>query len=145
MKVVLQRVSRASVHVDGQPVGRIGRGVLVFLGIAKNDGVGDADFLAKKAVELRMFDDDKGNLNLCAKEVGASFLVVSQFTLYGNCTKGRRPSFDEAAPIPHAEALYEHFLASLRSYDVAVEAGRFRAMMQVELVNDGPVTFILES
>ena len=145
MKVIVQRVSRASVHVGPEAAGRIGRGALIFLGIAKNDSPKDADYLAKKIVELRMFDDTKGNLNLSAKEVGASFLVVSQFTICGNCDKGRRPSFDEAATPKEAEGLYEYFLERLRSFGANVESGRFRAMMQVELINDGPVTFILES
>jgi len=145
MKVVVQRVSEARVRVNSETVGGIKQGVLVFLGIAKEDSKQDAEYLAKKIAEFRMFADDKGNLNLSAKDLNASFLVVSQFTLVGNCDKGRRPSFDKAAPPEEAEVLYDYFLKALKAQEVSVEAGIFRAMMQVELVNDGPVTFIMES
>jgi D-tyrosyl-tRNA(Tyr) deacylase len=145
MKLVIQRVSQARVRVNSEIVGEISRGGLLLLGIAKNDTRRDADFLAKKAVELRFFDDAKGNLNLSALDVGAAFLVVSQFTIYGNCDKGRRPSFDEAAPPKEAEELYEYFLTVLAETGMVVQSGRFAAMMQVELINEGPVTFILES
>jgi len=145
MKVVIQRVSEARVRVGTKVVGEIGRGALILLGIARNDTAEDADHLAKKAAELRMFDDEQGNLNLSAKDINGSFLVVSQFTLYGDCAKGRRPSFDAAAKPEAAEALYDHFLQALKTQEVPVQSGVFRAMMKVELVNEGPVTFILES
>ena len=144
MKVVIQRVSRAHVSVDSKMVGQIGRGALILLGISKEDIKEDALYLVKKIVELRLFDDDQGNLNLSAKDIQASFLVVSQFTLMGNCAKGRRPSFDQAAPPHEAELLYNYFVETLKAQNVLVETGIFRAMMQVELINEGPVTFVLE-
>ena len=145
MKIIIQRVNQARVTVESKLVGEIQRGALVFLGISKDDTQKEADYLVKKIVDLRMFDDSEGNLNLSAKDIGAAFLVVSQFTLYGNCTKGRRPSFDKAAAPPVAEELYNYFLNALKLQEVKVESGMFRAMMQVELINDGPVTFILDS
>jgi len=145
MKVVLQRVSEASVHVDSKVVGQIGRGVLVFLGIAKEDTKEQADYLVKKVVQLRMFEDKEGNLNLSSDQVGAEFLVVSQFTIYGDCKKGRRPSFDRAAEPKKAEELYDYFVQRLTAHAPKVETGIFRAMMKVHLINEGPVTFILES
>lgn len=145
MRCVLQRVKQAQVRAEGQVVGAIGGGLLVFLGIAREDTLVQADELAKKIIELRIFEDKAGKMNLSALQVGSEILVVSQFTLYGNCDKGRRPSFDEAAEPVQAEGLYEYFIQALKKNDVKVATGRFRAMMEVELVNDGPVTFILDT
>lgn len=145
MRVVIQRVKQAHVSVDGKIVGQIGRGLLIFLGVGKDDSQADADFLASKITQLRIFEDDQGKMNLCALETNAAFLVVSQFTLYGDCQKGRRPSFDGAADPKKAEELYEYFVRRLREFNVSVATGTFRAMMEVSLINDGPVTFMLSS
>ncbi len=145
MKAVLQRVSRAQVDVAGTTVGRIGRGILVLLGVEKGDSERDADWLADKIVNLRIFEDTAGKMNLALGEVGGKLLVVSQFTLAGNCAKGRRPSFDDAAPPAEANRLYGYFVAKVRDIAVPVATGVFQAMMEVELINDGPVTFILAS
>ncbi len=145
MRLIIQRVKRADVTVEGQVIGSIGAGLLVFLGVAKNDLPAAADFLVRKIVELRIFEDAEGKMNVSSQEAGAEFLVVSQFTLYGKCDKGRRPSFDEAADPVKGEELYDYFVAQLKAQGVKVETGRFRAMMDVSLVNDGPVTFILDS
>ncbi len=145
MRVVVQRVSKAAVDIDGKRVASIGRGALIFLGVAKEDAAEDAEYLVRKVSQLRIFADQDGKMNLAADEVGAAFLVVSQFTLYGSCRKGRRPSFDEAADPKKGEELYEAFVQCLRAQNVQVETGQFGAMMDVSLVNDGPVTFILES
>ncbi|MBF0489421.1 MAG: D-tyrosyl-tRNA(Tyr) deacylase [Candidatus Omnitrophica bacterium] len=145
MRIVIQRVKEAGVTVDAKIVGQIGQGILVFLGIAQTDTLMQADWLIKKLIELRIFEDKEGRMNLSALEVGAQFLVVSQFTLYGHCDKGRRPSFDEAADPKKAEEFYNYFIEGLRKNNVVVATGRFRAMMDVALVNDGPVTFILEA
>lgn len=145
MKAVIQRVSEAKVVVAGDTVGAIGPGILVLLGVEKGDTERDADRLADKIVGLRIFEDDAGKMNLALTEIGGALLAVSQFTLAGNCAKGRRPSFDGAAPPAEANRLYECFVARVRSLGVPVETGVFQAMMEVSLVNDGPVTFILES
>jgi len=145
MIAVVQRVSRASVTVQGRVTGRIGRGLLILLGVAKGDTDRDADFLAAKAAGLRIFADDQGKMNLAASDVGGDMLVVSQFTLCGDCRKGRRPSFERAAGPAEAERLYDYFCGRLRQHGYRVETGVFGAMMDVELVNDGPVTLILES
>jgi D-aminoacyl-tRNA deacylase len=145
MRVVIQRVKEASVTVDAQRIGCIGRGLLVFLAIAKTDTEAQADQLLKKVLDLRIFDDDQGKMNLCATQVSADILVVSQFTLLGDCSKGRRPSFDAAADPGLAERLYDYFVMQLKKTNATIATGRFRAMMDVALVNDGPVTFILES
>jgi D-aminoacyl-tRNA deacylase len=145
MRAVVQRVTRASVQVDGEVVGRIGLGWLVLLGVARGDTDADADRLAEKVVGLRAFADEQGKMNRSVAEVSGAVLVVSQFTLLGDCRKGRRPSFDEAAEPAEAERLYLRFAAAVGAAGVPVATGVFRAMMQVELVNDGPVTFLLDS
>jgi len=145
MRAVVQRVSQAKVEVDGAAVGEIGAGLLVLLGVAKTDTVADAEFLATKIASLRVFSDDAGKMNRSVLEAGGAMLAVSQFTLYGDCRKGRRPGFDLAAPAGQARELYEHFVAAARRAGVRVETGVFQAHMAVSLVNDGPVTLILES
>lgn len=145
MRLLLQRVSRAAVTVEGEGIAAIGRGLLVFLGVTQGDGEKGADWLAEKAANLRIFDDGAGKMNLSLKDVGGEALVVSQFTLYGDCRKGRRPGFDQAAGPRLAEALYERFKARLAAQGVRVSCGRFGAHMQVELLNDGPATFIIDS
>ncbi len=149
MRAVVQRVSRAEARVDGQVVGQIGHGLLVLLGIAKGDRPETGQALAEKIVNLRIFDDDQGRMNRSLLDGGGAVLCVSQFTLYGDCRKGRRPSYDRAASPEEARPLYEAFLEFLRGLlrgtSAGVEAGQFQAMMQVELVNDGPVTLLLDS
>lgn len=145
MRAVIQRVSSASVTVDGAVAGRIGAGLLVLLGVGKGDTEADAETLARKIVELRVFQDEAGRMNLSVKDTGGALLVVSQFTLYGDTRKGRRPSFDLAAPPEEARRLYERFVEAARAQGVAVETGVFQAMMSVSLVNEGPVTFLVES
>lgn len=145
MRAVLQRVSRASVAVGGAIVGQIGQGLLVLLGVGKGDTGADAEALARKVVELRVFQDAAGKMNLSLKDTGGSLLVVSQFTLYGDTRKGRRPSFDLAAPPEQARSLYERFVEAARAQGVEVATGVFQAMMSVSLVNEGPVTFLVES
>jgi D-aminoacyl-tRNA deacylase len=145
MKAVLQRVTRASVTVDGQIIGQIGRGLLVLLGVEQGDSEIDAQQLADKSVQLRIFEDAEGKMNLALPDVNGAMLVVSQFTLLGDCRKGRRPSFLQAASPELAERLYETFVAAVGVQGVPVATGQFRAMMQVELVNDGPVTLLLDS
>ena len=145
MRVVIQRVKEAQVTVAGQVSGQIGRGILIFLAIAHDDSASCADYLIKKITQLRIFEDAQGKMNVSAHEAGAQFLVISQFTLYGNCDKGRRPSFDEAAPPAKGEELYDYFVTKLKGMGALVQTGQFRAMMDVSLINDGPVTFILDS
>ncbi len=145
MRVVIQRVKEAQVKVAGQTVGQIAQGMLVFLGVGRDDDQTSADHLVKKITELRIFEDAQGKMNVSAEASGAQFLVVSQFTLYGNCDKGRRPSFDEAADPSKGEELYNYFVAQLKATKAKVETGQFRAMMDVSLINDGPVTFIIDS
>jgi D-tyrosyl-tRNA(Tyr) deacylase len=145
MKIVLQRVKEARVEVEGRTVGRIGRGLCLLVGIEKGDTGEDADFLARKAVELRIFPDEAGKMNLSLADVGGEVLAVSQFTLAGSVRKGRRPSFDGAEEPTRAEALFAHFVDSVRGLGIRVETGVFQAAMMVHIVNDGPVTFILES
>jgi len=145
MKAVLQRVTRASVEVEGKMAGAIGHGILILLGVEKGDGIKDADWLAEKTVNLRMFEDEARKMNLSVQDVQGGILAVSQFTLAGNCSKGRRPSFDTAALPEEAIDLYEYFVAKVRESGVPVETGIFQADMQVSLTNNGPVTFILES
>jgi D-aminoacyl-tRNA deacylase len=145
MRAVLQRVTRAQVTVAGEVVGRIERGFLVLLGVAQDDTESDAQYLADKTVQLRVFDDAAGKMNLALADIGGAVLVVSQFTLLADCRKGRRPSFIAAAPPDLAERLYETFVAAIGAQGIPVATGRFRAMMEVELVNDGPVTLVVES
>jgi D-aminoacyl-tRNA deacylase len=145
MRVVIQRVSAATVIVHGRTVGKIGPGLLVFLGISRMDTVEDAAYLLEKVLWLRVFTDADGKMNRNVQESGGSLLVVSQFTLYGDCRKGRRPSFDQAAPPEQARALFDHFLAAARLGPVPVQTGEFQAMMEVHLVNDGPVTILIDS
>ncbi|HSC34152.1 MAG TPA: D-aminoacyl-tRNA deacylase [Thermodesulfobacteriota bacterium] len=145
MRAIIQRVKEARVEVGGEVVGRIGEGVLVLLGAGKDDTEVDAEYLAEKITGLRIFEDAEGKMNLSVTDTGGEVLVVSQFTLYGDCRKGRRPSFDKAAPPELAEELYELFVREIRERGVNVETGRFRAMMDVHLVNWGPVTLMLDS
>lgn len=146
MKAVVQRVSRAAVRVDGQVLGQIGRGLLVLLGIGKDDTEADADWMIRKLLALRIFPDEAGKMNRSVADIGGALLIVSQFTLYGVLEKGTRPSFSDAMPPPEAEKFYGAFLQRLRAATpLQVEEGRFGAMMEVELVNDGPVTIILAS
>jgi D-tyrosyl-tRNA(Tyr) deacylase len=145
MRAVVQRVENASVSVDGVISGKIGEGLLVLLGVARDDEPADAEVLADKILNLRIFVDDLGKMNRSLLETGGALLAVSQFTLYGDSRKGRRPSFIEAADPVKANALYEHFLERARVLGVKVETGVFQAMMKVSLVNDGPVTILLDS
>ena len=150
MRAVVQRVTRASVTVDGEIVGEIGNGLVVLLGVTHDDTRDDADYLAAKIASLRIFDDAEGKMNVSLKEIGdakknGGLLVVSQFTLYGDVRRGLRPSWSDAAPPEVAEPLYEYFLESSRKLIGRVETGSFRKMMQVELINDGPVTILLDS
>ena len=145
MRAVVQRVSSARVTVEGSVVGEIGKGLVVLLGITHGDSAEKADWLAEKLVGLRIFEDDAAKMNHSLDEVGGAMLVVSQFTLYGDCRKGRRPSFIEAAAPEKAVPLYEAFIRAVQSLGVIVATGRFGAMMRVELVNDGPVTLIVDS
>jgi D-tyrosyl-tRNA(Tyr) deacylase len=145
MRAVVQRVNRAQVSVGGEVVGKIGPGLLVLLGVSKTDTNADAEYLAAKILGLRIFEDENGKMNQSLLQTRGAILVVSQFTLYGDVRKGKRPSFDEAAGPQLARELYEHFVVKVREAGVMCETGRFQAMMQVELVNDGPVTILLDS
>lgn len=145
MRAVIQRVSQCAVDVDGEEVGSIGPGLLVLLGVAKGDEPSAADYLAEKISNLRIFEDDDGKMNRSLMDIQGEMLVVSQFTLLGDCRKGRRPSFIQAAPPEIADRLYLHFVKAVRSKSVHVETGQFQAMMAVKLINDGPVTLVLES
>ncbi len=144
MRALLQRVTEARVTVDRAVTGEIGAGLLVLLGVSKLDTEADAEFVAQKVLNLRIFEDEQGKMNRSLIDTGGAMLVVSQFTLYGDCRKGRRPSFDDAAPAEEARALYEHFVAEARR-SVRVETGVFQAHMSVSLINDGPVTLIVET
>ncbi len=145
MRAVVQRVSRASVKVNGEITGEIGPGLLVLLGVARDDAEADADYLAEKIAGLRIFEDDAGKMNLSVMDVGGAVLAVSQFTLFGDVRRGKRPSFDAAARPERARELYEYFVGQIRSLGLRCETGRFQEMMQVELVNTGPVTILLDS
>lgn len=145
MRAVVQRVTEGRVTVDGAVVGAIGRGFVVLLGVGPEDTAADARYLAEKIVNLRVFEDEAEKMNLSLLDVGGAVLAVSQFTLYGDCRKGRRPSFTAAAPPDVAAALYETFVSAVRECRVSVETGVFQAMMQVEIHNDGPVTLLLDS
>jgi D-tyrosyl-tRNA(Tyr) deacylase len=145
MRAVVQRVSRAQVTVRSEIVGKIERGLLVLLGVAGTDGESDADYLAEKVTGLRIFEDQAGKMNRAVVEIGGAVLVVSQFTLYGDVRRGKRPSFDDAAQPEQARRLYEYFVERVRAAGLHCETGRFQEMMQVELVNDGPVTILLDS
>jgi D-tyrosyl-tRNA(Tyr) deacylase len=145
MRAVVQRVTRAKVTVAGEIVGEIKQGLVVLLGVARDDSEADAEYLAAKIVALRIFDDDDGRMNVSVKDVAGGVLVISQFTLYGDVRRGLRPSWIDAASPEAAQPLYEFFLARVRELLTEVAAGSFRSMMQVELVNDGPVTILLDS
>ena len=145
MRAVVQRVSQCAVDVDGKKVGSIGPGLLVLLGVAKGDEPSAADYLAEKIANLRIFEDDHGKMNRSLMDIQGDMLVVSQFTLLGDCRKGRRPSFIQAAPPEIADRLYQQFVEAVRSKGLHVETGEFQAMMAVSLINDGPVTLVLES
>lgn len=145
MKALIQRISSARVRIADEITGEVGRGLLVFLGIGRGDQEATLDFLADKIVNLRIFEDEQGKMNLSLADVGGEILVVSQFTLYADCRKGRRPNFMEAAPPEISEGMYERFIAVLRAKGLTVATGRFGADMAVELVNDGPVTIMLDS
>lgn len=144
MKVLLQRVKQASVNVDNLAVGKINKGLLLFVGVEKQDSEGQADFLANKIKNLRIFEDEQGKMNLSIEDVGGEFLVISQFTLVGDTSRGNRPGFDKAARPEEAKRLYEYFVSVLKKMGFGVETGIFQADMQVELINDGPVTFMIE-
>ena len=145
MRAVIQRVKSAQVCVDGRVSGKIGKGLLVLLGVGKGDGEGDLSFLTSKIPDLRIFEDESGKFNLSLKEVSGEILVVSQFTLFGDCRKGRRPSFSEAEEPSAAKHLYELFVVRLRERGIPVQTGEFQARMEVHLINDGPVTLLLDS
>jgi D-tyrosyl-tRNA(Tyr) deacylase len=145
MRAIVQRVSQASVRVEEKTVGEIAVGVLVLLGVSRDDQIADADYMADKIVHLRIFSDEQGKMNLSLTDTGGAMLVVSQFTLYGDARKGRRPSYIDAAEPEKACALYEYFVAQVRGRSIKVETGVFQAMMRVSLTNDGPVTILLDS
>ncbi|MBC2716691.1 MAG: D-tyrosyl-tRNA(Tyr) deacylase [Desulfobacteraceae bacterium] len=145
MKAVIQRVKTASVTVDKKQISKIGPGLLIFLGVSHSDEPSDAEYLADKVANLRIFEDQDAKMNRSLMDIGGEILVVSQFTLYGDCRKGRRPSFINAAPPEKAEKLYAYFTEQMEKKGIPAQSGRFRAMMDVELVNDGPVTLIIES
>ena len=145
MRVIVQRVNRAQVSVEGQVIGAIQRGLLVFVGIRKEDTEKDLQWLADKIIHLRIFEDTEGKMNKSLADIEGEMLIISQFTLYGDCRKGRRPGFSNAAPPLHAEPLYQQFIAEIKTKGIQVATGTFQADMQVELVNDGPVTLLLDS
>ncbi len=145
MRAVIQRVEEAAVKVEGATVGEISKGLLVLLAVEANDGLQDLAFLKKKILNLRVFEDEQGKMNLSLRDAGGSVLMVSQFTLYGDSRKGNRPSYSRAAPPTRAKEIYDELIKQLRQEGVTVEAGKFQAMMKVALINDGPVTLIVDS
>ena len=145
MRAVIQRVKSAEVYVEGRLSGKIGGGLLVFVGVGKGDGENDVSYMSSKLPEPRIFEDASGKFNLSLRERGGEILIVSQFTLYGDCRKGRRPSFTDAAEPAEAKKLYEQLVFKLREQGISVETGEFQAKMEVHLVNDGPVTILLDS
>ena len=145
MRAVVQRVSRASVKVNGEFTGKIAEGLLVLLGVAQDDAESDADYLAAKIASLRIFEDEEGKMNRSVVDIGGAVLAVSQFTLFGDVRRGKRPSFDAAARPDRAQALYEYFVERIRALGLRCETGRFQQMMEVELINQGPVTILLDS
>lgn len=145
MRAVVQRVSTSSVSVSGRCVGEIGRGLLVFLGVSASDATSDADYLAEKIAGLRIFEDDDGKMNRSVTDIGGAVLAISQFTLYGDVRRGKRPSFDGAAPPERARELYDYFVAEIRRLNLRCETGQFQATMSVSLTNEGPVTILLDS
>ncbi|MFN3327706.1 MAG: D-aminoacyl-tRNA deacylase [Fervidobacterium pennivorans] len=145
MRAVVQRVTKASVSVDNEVVGKISNGIVILLGVGKDDTEEDAKYLAEKIVNLRIFDDEDGKMNFSLLDVKGQALIISQFTLYGDCRRGRRPSYSDSAPPDLAKALYEKFIELVKNYDVHVETGIFAAHMLVEIHNDGPVTLLLDS
>ncbi|MDO8682612.1 MAG: D-aminoacyl-tRNA deacylase [Armatimonadota bacterium] len=145
MRAVVQRVSKGSVTIDGEEVARIGSGLVILLGVGKDDGSDDAKWLADKIANLRIMEDEQGKMNLSLLETGGEAIVVSQFTLYGDCRKGRRPGFDRAAPPDMADELYKRFVENLQEIGIRTQTGQFRAKMLVEIDNDGPVTLLLDT
>jgi len=145
MRALLQRVSRAGVRVDGEKIATIGSGLLIFLGVARGDTRAEADWLADKAAGLRVFSDEAGKMNWSVSDAGGEVLAVSQFTLYGDCRRGRRPGFENAAPHEQANELFEYFKERLSAKGLTVASGRFAAHMEIDLINDGPVTFMLDT
>lgn len=145
MRALIQRVNQARVLIDGKIVGEIGKGLVVFLGVGKNDSSSDIDFMVRKIPQLRIFDDAQGKMNISLNEIQGEILLISQFTLYGNCRRGLRPSYDEAATPREAQNFYNQIAQKLRDQDLTIAEGVFGAMMQVELCNDGPVTILLDS
>ncbi len=144
MKALIQRVKRASVTIEGNLYSKIGKGILVLLGVEKGDDKSNAEKLAEKIAKLRIFEDENGKMNKSVSDIAGEILIVSQFTLCGDCKKGTRPSFDKSAPPEIAEDLYEYFVEQFKTLNIPVCTGKFRAMMDVELINDGPVTFMIE-
>ncbi|HJN01632.1 MAG TPA: D-aminoacyl-tRNA deacylase [Nitrospinota bacterium] len=145
MKIVLQRVSEASVEIDEVVVGKIGRGIIILLCVEKGDSIKDVEYLSEKTIYLRVFDDEQGKMNLSLLDINAEMLIISQFSLAGDCRKGRRPGFDKAAEPDLAKKLYLQFIRSVQNKGVKTAEGKFGALMSVNITNDGPVTFILES
>ncbi len=145
MRAVVQRVHRARIEVEGTEIARIGQGILALVGVSREDTRTDLEWMARKIVELRIFDDAGGKLNLSVRDIGGEVLLISQFTLYGDCRKGRRPSYSDAAPPAEAERLYAELFETVRGLMPSTQSGRFQAMMDVELVNAGPVTLMLDS
>lgn len=145
MRAVVQRVKKSEVKVDNDLVGSINSGLLIFLGIGKDDGIDDIDYMIDKIVNLRIFEDNQNKMNLSALDLDKEIMIVSQFTLYGDCKKGRRPSFFNAAPPDEAERLYDLFIDNFKKYDLKIQTGEFQAMMDIDLINDGPVTLLIDS